>query len=162
MPGRSAIVTWKGCNLERDESARQAIERLVTAMVSAWNRHDARGYAAIFAEDVDFTNVFGVLMHGRAAIEASHAVIFETMFKHSSLAVIETSVRLLRPDIAAVDVRWRMTGARDPKGEVWPERHGLLSAIAMEPSGGWSFVVFHNQDLPPPEQVAALASRLSR
>jgi uncharacterized protein (TIGR02246 family) len=162
MPGQSTATSGKGYNLEQDESAREAIEHLVTAMVSTWNRHDARGYAAIFAEDVDFTNVFGVLMHGRAAIETSHAVIFETMFKHSSLTVAETSIRLLRPDIAAVDVRWRMTGARDPKGEAWPERHGLLSAIAMELSDCWSFVVFHNQDLPPPEQVAAFASRLPR
>jgi len=52
-----------------DEAAHSALEKLVSTFVSAWNVHDAHAFAAVFAEDVDFTNVFGIVSHGRAAVE---------------------------------------------------------------------------------------------
>lgn len=42
------------------------------------------------------------------------------MFTDSHLTVTETRGRLVRPDVAAVDVKWTMTGARDPHGNPWP------------------------------------------
>jgi uncharacterized protein (TIGR02246 family) len=135
-------------------AAKNEIDSLVSAMVSAWNAHDARAYVATLTQDADFTNVFGILVQGRAAIERSHAAIFHGMFKDSMLSATETRVRFLHPDIAVVDVRWEMVGARDPQGNEWPKRHGLLSAIATRGADGWLFAVFHNQDLPPPERMA--------
>jgi hypothetical protein len=38
------------------------------------------------------------------------------MFKDSHLSVAETRVRPIRPDVASVEVKWKMTGARDPHG----------------------------------------------
>ena len=99
-----------------DKSVEQAIDGLVRALVAAWNRHDAHAFAEAFAEDADFTNVFGMVQKGRAGIEAGHAPVFKTMFKDSRLTVTETSVRMIRSDVAAVDVKWTMTGARDPHG----------------------------------------------
>ena len=81
-------------------SAEIAIQSIVTALVEAWNRHDAHAFAAPFAEDAEFTNVFGMVQKGRAGIEAAHAPIFKTMFKDSRLSVTETRVRLIRSDVA--------------------------------------------------------------
>ena len=147
--------------VDNNDAAKAAIDRLLAEMVAMWNRHDARAYAAIFADDADFTNVFGMSMHGRAAVERAHAAIFKTMFRDSILAITAAAVRFLRPDVASVDVRWRMVGARDPQGHEWPERYGLLSAVATETPDGWSFAVFHNQDLPPPERVAEIMKLLA-
>jgi uncharacterized protein (TIGR02246 family) len=148
--------------LTDNKSAIAAIEARFTALEDAWNRHDAKAYAACVAEDVDFTNVFGIAVHGRAAIEASHEAIFRTMFKDSTLRVDSVNVRFIRPDIAAADMRWEMVGARDPHGKDWPKRHGLMSAIAVEEAGAWSLKVIHNRDLPPPERVAEIAGLLKR
>jgi uncharacterized protein (TIGR02246 family) len=126
----------------------RAIQEIVAALEGAWNRHDARGFVASFAEDADFTNVFGMHMKGRAAIEKIHETIFKTMFKDSRLSVTETRVRFLRPDLTAVDVLWAMSGARDPQGREWPDRRGLMNLIASEKRGTWSIDVFHNMDLP--------------
>ena len=76
---------------ERLPRRRNALEKLVSAFVSSWNAHDAHAFAAVFAEDVDFTNVFGLVSDGRAAVERSHAAIFRTIFKDS---VLTTQVRL--------------------------------------------------------------------
>jgi uncharacterized protein (TIGR02246 family) len=61
----------------------QAADKIVVAMVRAWNSHDAHAFAAIFARDADFTNVFGMVAQGREAIEGFHAPIFETMFRRA-------------------------------------------------------------------------------
>lgn len=106
--------------------------------------------------------MFGLTVHGRAAIEASHEAIFRAMFKDSTLRVGGLRMRFLRPDVAAVDMRWEMTGASDPHGNDWPKRLGLLNAIATAEAGAWSLRVFHNQDLPPPEQMAQIAALLKR
>ena len=102
--------------MTQKEAAQRAIDKLVSDTTAAWNRHDAAAFAAAFAEDAEFTNVFGMVQSGRAGIEGAHAPIFKTMFKDSQLTATGTRVRMIRPDVAAVDVRWKMSGARDPAG----------------------------------------------
>ena len=112
-------------------TADKAIEDLVRALEAAWNRHDAHAFAQAFAEDADFTNVFGMVATGRAAIEALHAPLFKTMVKDSRLTVTHTSVRLIRPDVAAVDVKWTMTGALDPTAI--PGRSAKVCSTGSQP-----------------------------
>ena len=143
-------------------NAARAIESLVQGLVSAWNAHNPQAFAAAFAEDAEFTNVFGMVQRGRAGIEAAHAPIFKTMFKDSELAVVETRLRMIRPDVAAVDVRWRMTGARDPMGNPWPEREGILNWIVTRHGDGWLIDVSHNMDLPTADLAKAQAALAKR
>lgn len=137
-----------------DRSEREAIEARLASLAHSWNVHDARAFAAVFAEDADFTNVFGMPAKGRKAIEEFHAPIFATMFKDSRLSLTEIRVRLLRADVAAVDARWEMTGARDPNGQPWPMRRGLLSFVATRGERGWTLDVAHNMELPPTDELA--------
>ena len=59
-----------------------SIEAVVTQFMDAWNQHDAHAFAALFAEDADFTNVRGTHAHGRKAVEQFHAPMFATIFKY--------------------------------------------------------------------------------
>jgi uncharacterized protein (TIGR02246 family) len=141
-----------------DQAAKNAIEGIAAKLAAAWNRHDAQVLAAVFAEDADFTNVFGMIAKGRVGIEALHAPLFKTIFKDSTLIVMETRVRFIRPDVASVDVKWSMTGARDPLGNPWPEREGLLNWIATKYGDTWLVDVSHNMDLPSAELRKAQAA----
>ena len=80
------------------------------------------------------------------------------MFTDSRLTVLETRVRMIRPDVAAVDVKWTMTGARDPHGNPWPERVGLLNWIVTRHGERWLIDVSHNMDLPSPDLAKAQAA----
>jgi uncharacterized protein (TIGR02246 family) len=142
-----------------------AVEALVAALQDAWNAHDFPAYAACFHDDAHFTNVFGLRKAGRAEIEASHTTgTFLSMFKDSHYQPNETRVVFLRPDVAQVDVKWEMTGSRDPFGNDVPKRYGLLNLVATleqgKAGGRWLLKVFHNQDLAPPERLADIAKRL--
>lgn len=122
-----------------NEQAESAVESLIDCLVAAWNVHDAGRFAAVFHEDADFTNVFGMHAQGREAIERFHAPIFETMFRDSHLSAPETRVRFIRPDVAAVDVHWEMTGARDARLATRAQAHKQpLRRVAGTPPSDFS------------------------
>jgi uncharacterized protein (TIGR02246 family) len=131
----------------KGEGDQQAIVAVMDRFVGAWNQHDAIAFAAIFAEDADFTNWRGEGASGQAKIEAFHAPMFATIFKDSHLRYTAIKTRLIRPDVAAVDVQWHMTGVTDAQGNPRPDRRGLLSFTMEKSVGQWQIVVMHNLDL---------------
>ncbi|MGA2634837.1 MAG: SgcJ/EcaC family oxidoreductase [Terracidiphilus sp.] len=130
------------------EADEQSIRNVMDRFIDAWNRHDAKAWTAEFSEDADFTNVRGVGASGRADIEQFHARVFATVFKNSNQKYTDIKTRFIRPDVAAVDVHWEMTGATDPAGNPVPLRQGLLNFVMVKSHGKWQIAVMHNMDLP--------------
>ncbi len=128
------------------ETDDHAIRAVMDRFMEAWNHHDAKAFAAVFAEDADFTNVRGMGASGRAKIESFHAPVFASIFSQSHLEYADIKTRFLRPDLAAVDVGWKMTGAMDPQGNL-RDRNGLLNFVMEKNAGRWEIVVMHNLDL---------------
>ena len=157
----TVLTTAEEVGVSANEMPESAVDELVASLVTAWNLHDAERFAAAFHEDADFTNVFGMHAQGREAIARFHAPIFETMFSDSRLVAVDTRVRRIRPDVAAADIRWEMTGARDPHGNPWPLRRGLINLICTREDGKWAIAVLHNMDLPA-EELAQAQEELQR
>ena len=132
---------------QENTTDKRAIEALVTQFMDAWNQHDAHTFAALFAEDADFTNVRGTHAHGRAAVEEFHAPMFATIFKGSHQTGQLRSIRFLKPDIAIVDMDWEMTGAATPEGAARPPRKGLLDWVMVKADGRWLIAAMHNTEL---------------
>jgi uncharacterized protein (TIGR02246 family) len=131
----------------------QQIHGVMNAFVDAWNQHDAKAFAAVFAEDADFTNWRGQGTSGRSKIEEFHAPLFATIFKNSHQTMTDIKIRFVRPDVAAVDVHWELTGQTDAQGNARPPRQGILNFVMAKKDGKWQIVVMHNLDLtalPPP------------
>ena len=78
---RNTALTWKlllsslmitfagsltGIGQPKTETDEQAIVAVIDRFVDAWNRHDAKAFAAVFAEDADFTNWRGTGASGRS------------------------------------------------------------------------------------------------
>jgi uncharacterized protein (TIGR02246 family) len=128
----------------------QGIRQVLAGFVEAWNRHDAGALSMVFAEDADFTNVRGVSAHGRIEIEKFHAPVFATMFKDSVLKIIQSKVRYIKPDVAAVDAQWEMTGARSSDGHEIALRKGLLDLVMIKQAAQWRIAIMHNMELASP------------
>lgn len=124
------------------------IDETLEKFAEAWNSHNAKAFAELFAADADFTNVFGQKAKGREAIELFHAPMFSGMFKESRLNIKDVGKRMVRPDVAAIDALWTMVGAMDPNGNPWPDREGLMNLIMTGENGTWLITVMHNMDLP--------------
>lgn len=137
---------------EKNESeshgqSEKAIKQLLDRFIEAWNRHDAKEFSLVFAEDADFTNVGGKSAHGRTEVEKFHAPKFATNLKDSHQKITETKIRFITRDVAAVDARWEMTGARRADGQEVALRKGLLNFIMTRANGEWLIKVMHNMDL---------------
>jgi uncharacterized protein (TIGR02246 family) len=136
---------------ERESTANakdeEAIQKVLAQQAEAWNRHDAKAFSMVFAEDADFTNVVGMSAHGRSEIEKFHAPMFATRFKDTHLKITNTKIRFIKPDVAAVDGWWEMTGAKTQGKEI-PLRRGLLNFVMTKEGGHWFITVMHNMDLP--------------
>jgi uncharacterized protein (TIGR02246 family) len=131
----------------RAETDEQAIRAVMDSFMDAWNRHDAKAFAAVFAEDANFTNVRGVGASGRTKIEQFHAPVFATIFSKSHQEYTDIKARFIRPDVAAVDVHWKMSGVVDAQGNPRPDRDGLLNFVMTKNAGHWEIVVMHNLDI---------------
>jgi uncharacterized protein (TIGR02246 family) len=140
-----------GCAASAQDKSSSADEKEIAAVVDrfveAWNRHDAHAFAGVFTENADFANVRGMGATGRDAIEKFHAPIFASIFKNSHQTTSVSKIRFLKPDIAAVDVRWEMTGATSSDGSARPLRKGLLNFIMTKSGGDWQIAVMHNTEL---------------
>jgi uncharacterized protein (TIGR02246 family) len=111
----------------RDE---QAIHELVAAFIEGWNAGDGSACARPFAEDADFTAVTGARCKGRDLIARGHTEILSTVFRGTRNSGIVNDITFLRPDVAAVDVTFRL----DP----------TCGMVATKENGVWSIAVFRN------------------
>jgi uncharacterized protein (TIGR02246 family) len=128
-----------------DRGADEAAIRDVvqTRQQEAWNKHDAKAYAALFAEDGDLVNVVGWWWKGRTEIESKLTDAFAFVFRDSTLTITEVNVRFLTPDIAVAHMRWTMSGARTPPTILEP-REGIQTFVLQKLGGNWMIVAFQN------------------
>jgi uncharacterized protein (TIGR02246 family) len=128
-------------------SPEESIREVVKDCMDAWNKHDVKAFASLFAKDADFTSWMGQATTGRDAIEKYHEPLFATRFKTTHQTTENVKVRLIKPDVASVDIWWNMTGALDDSGQPRPPRRGILSWIMTKEEGRWLIKVMHNLDL---------------
>lgn len=130
-----------------DSLGKMGVSRTLSNFASAWNRHDVKAFTMIFAKDADFTNVVGAGGHGRAELEKFYAKPFQSWFKNAHFVVVREKIRLIRPDVAAVDAWWEMSGVVDAQGKPKSLRKGLLNFTMTRQGDRWLIVVMHNLDL---------------
>lgn len=126
-----------------------AIRDLQAQQAEAWNRHDAKAYAALFVEDGDVVNVLGWLWRGRAEIELKLTAAFAYVFRDSSLKITEVTVRRLDGALAVAHVRWEMDGAKAPPGAPAPPRQGIQHQVLRKVGENWRIVSFQNTNSVP-------------
>lgn len=123
---------------------RAAIEKAVQNYMDSWNRHDVKAVVMTYTEDTDVTNAFGTVYHGRAAMEATFGPMLAGVYSETHQTGVVRSVRFFKPDVAAVDVDWQMTGAKNADGSVRPTRKGIHSMIMTKQSdGSWLIAMMH-------------------
>jgi uncharacterized protein (TIGR02246 family) len=127
----------------------QAVQKVAEDFIDAWNRHDMRAFANLYAEDADFVNVYGMHWKGREEIETAHRASHETIFRSSKLSASRIEPRLLGADTATVHVFWDLSGLATPDGPI-PDRKGILLHVLVRNGGGWSIVASQNTDIVTP------------
>jgi len=143
----AALLPLSGAAQQPSKDETQ-IRTIVQSESDAWNRGDANGFGAHYAENGSFTNVIGEQLYGREAFIAQHAHIFSTIYKgsHSTLSI--SKITFLRPDIALVEIDGTVSGANQlPPGLKAADDgalHVKLLEVMSKEKGGWVIQLFHN------------------
>ena len=133
------IIASVGAVAAADRQADEAAIRDVvqTRQQQAWNQHDAKAYAALFAEDGDVVNVVGWWWKGRKEIENKLSDAFAFVFRESTLTITQVDTRFLMPEVAVAHTRWTMTGAKTPP--TIPEPREGIQTIVLHKVGALKF-----------------------
>jgi uncharacterized protein (TIGR02246 family) len=133
------------------------VASLVQGLQDAWNAGDAAGFAAPFADDADFVNVYGMYAQGRDAILAGHEGIFRSIYAGSRVEYRVKSARRLRDDVALVHLHARLSV---PSGPMAGVNEALPSMVLVRDGGGeWRIASFHNTFIREPGAAPAGQSR---
>jgi uncharacterized protein (TIGR02246 family) len=120
---------------------RAALERIVHQLEAAWNAMDGSAFAAPFADDADFVTIRGEHFRGRPAIAAGHAAIFRTIYAGSTNQLTIESARLLRSEVALVQVHSTLDA---PQGPLAGRHEARFSLVLTKEPGGWQIAALHN------------------
>ena len=145
------ILTSQASGQSRFDTA--AVRNIVRNEIETWNKGDATGYSRDFAASGTFTNIRGQFFTGYPGYLKQHEVIFQGIFKNSTLKQEIVSLRFIRPDVAILEIATTVNGAaqgpvavtRDDKGRI---RTRLMQVVAKE-KGVWKIMTYHNVDVKP-------------
>ena len=118
----------------------QAIE-VYTALLDAWNRRDAKAFAAAFTPIGIAIGFDGSQMNGRAAIEAELARVFADHETASYVAKVRTVVRVSRDDVLVHAV-----AGMAPRGasELNPATNAVQAIVAVREGETLRIALFQN------------------
>jgi uncharacterized protein (TIGR02246 family) len=117
------------------------VAALVQTMQDAWNAADGHAFAAPFADDADFVNVYGMHARSREAIAQGHEHILRGPYAGSTVRYTPETVRLLRPDVALAHVHAVLSV---PGGPMAGEHQARYSMVLTGEGGRWQVASFHN------------------
>ncbi len=124
------------------------IEALVVIdqMIARWNSKDAEAFAALFAEDAEFTDVLGQTAQGRAEIAAQHAFPFTRTLRKAILTADHVAARTCGMDTLVMRVHWSMAEALALDDSPLPVLTGKMQVVIQRSAGGWQIVSVLNQN----------------
>ena len=143
------------------DTEEQALRGLVAKMESAWNHGDSVAWTALFAEDADLIHILGGHLTGHTSIERAHRVIFDTIYKDSTL---KFTVEKIRPVSSYVAIVFVFGELKITQPGVPPVLHARPTLVAHQTGGTWKIVAFQNTVVMPEGARAGnnpLAERLS-
>jgi uncharacterized protein (TIGR02246 family) len=124
------------------------IQQLLNGLVDAWNGGDTEAYGARFLADGTFTNVNGMFHENREEFNRRHEEIFHGPLKGTTITLTARKVRLIRPDVAIVDIDCGVLGAKVQPPGVQAGTDGALRTclllVLLKESGSWWIATYHN------------------
>src|SRR5207244_1038739 len=95
-----------------------------------------KAMSALYTDDADMVNPNGRIAKNRKEIETLFRDEHSNIFKDSRMALRQSGIRLLAPDVAVGDYEFEVTGARDQAGKPTTLR-GHLTDIFKRQGTAW-------------------------
>jgi uncharacterized protein (TIGR02246 family) len=117
------------------------VRTLYLRLLEAWNRRNAAGFAALFAEDGNQVGFDGSQVNGRAAIELHLSQIFADHETARYVGKVR-EVRFLTPDVAILQA---VAGMVSPgKTDLNPALNSIQSLVLVKRGSQWCIALLQN------------------
>jgi uncharacterized protein (TIGR02246 family) len=122
-----------------DDSA--AVKKNTADFQTAWNKHDPKALAALWAKDGDLVDPWGVVSTGSAEVEKffAHEHTGSGPLAKSTAEVKKDSVRFITPDVALSDWEVVITGLTRPDGTVEGPMSHRVVIVSKKEGSAWKF-----------------------
>ena len=129
------------------------IRGIVADQATAWNGGNAEAFASRVAPEVSFTNIFGMILYGKAAFVQRHTEILTTFYQGTTKHHTIRRIRFVTPGVAIVDIDNEVRGVRTLPAGIALAPDGVVKTQLMEVfvqrDGGWWIEAYHNVDVKP-------------
>lgn len=120
-----------------------AIRKVMATLSEAWTHADARVFASVFAEDIDYVTFMGTHLKGIPENVKAHQELWNSFFmKGSRLEGELKDIRFLNEttaivhSIGAIKLRWQK--------KVPANRLSINTNVLVKQNGQWLITSFHN------------------
>lgn len=131
------------------EPEETAIRARVKEYVAAYNRGDAKGVAAIYAEDGTHTYATGFTHRGRPEIEKGLRDSLAGPLKGTQIAITPERIRLLGEAVAVEEATFLLSGLKTAAGVQAGDVKGLCLGVYQKQGQRW-FAAAVQCFVPPP------------
>jgi uncharacterized protein (TIGR02246 family) len=127
-----------GADYTQDKAAPQAIMKVLTQQVEAWNKGDLKGFMAGYQRSADITFYSGATVYkGWDAVLERYQKAYQAEGKEmGKLLFRDIDIEMLGPDSALARGRWELKTSKEMPT-------GLLTLIFRKTSDGWRIVHDH-------------------
>ena len=122
-------------------AAKASVQPTIDALNAAWNRGDGTAFSAQCTEDVDFINLLGLRVTGRAGVAGLHETILKGPFAGSTLTFSIEDIRIVSDDAIVAIVPGEMD---IPAGPVKGHLSTVATMLFIKETAGWRVASFHN------------------
>lgn len=140
----SAFAGWGQTPAKYDARDTQALQQLAVQWGRYWNTHNMDSMGTMLRPNVDFINVGGRWLQGKAAVVADHKEKHATIFKTSTWTTNRIDIKYVKPDLAIVHLQWEITGDFDPDGTPRAPRQGIFTWVITKGKAQWQLLAVHN------------------
>jgi uncharacterized protein (TIGR02246 family) len=108
----AAMIGLTAATLAQGAADERAVTKVIADRQVAWNTGDAEGYARLLTPDADVSSSSGQIARGRDAIIQLYLNQRAGVFAGATTAMKVVQTRMIKPDVAIVDVDRELTGLK--------------------------------------------------
>jgi len=132
-------------NLKYNAKDVTALNALSDKWQKYWNIHNMDSMGTLLRDDVDFVNVGGNWLKGKAQVIQDHKIKHQSVkFKTSIWQTDSVAIKYVKSDLAIMHIAWRISGDFENDGTPRQPRHGIFIWVVSKQNNNWLLLAVQN------------------
>lgn len=117
------------------------IKTVIDTYYDAWNNHDAKKMAATYSSDGDLRTLWNEYGNNSEEIEKLFVSEQSKVMKNAHIEKTIKTIRMIKPNIAFVDVESTIKGMQSNAEKQYPQLHHHVVYVLVKRDGKWQILI---------------------